>query len=225
MQYLSEHGVGFSSGARPVPIVPAAVLFDLDVGDPTAYPDKAMGYKACLSATTGYVEQGCIGAGTGATVGKILGLKHAMKGGVGSASLSIGDLVVGAIVAVNALGDVVDYRSGDIIAGCRDDSGCFVGTVHHMLNGDLQRRGFGNTTIGIVATNAMLDKEGINKVAQMAHDGYALAIRPVHTMYDGDTVFALATQRVTADVTQVGVAAVEVMAQAILNAVRAANQE
>jgi L-aminopeptidase/D-esterase-like protein len=225
MQYLSEHGVGFNSGARPVPIVPAAVLFDLDVGDPTAYPDKAMGYKACLSATTGYVEQGCIGAGTGATVGKILGLKHAMKGGVGSASLSIGDLVVGAIVAVNALGDVVDYRSGDIIAGCRDDSGCFVGTVHHMLNGDLQHRGFGNTTIGVVATNAMLDKEGINKVAQMAHDGYALAIRPVHTMYDGDTVFALTTQRVTADVTQVGVAAVEVMAQAILNAVRAANQE
>jgi len=224
MQYLSERGVGFDSGVRPVPIVPAAVLFDLNVGDPLAYPDKAMGYKACLNAAAGYIEEGSVGAGTGATVGKILGPDHAMKSGIGSASICIGDLVVGALVAVNALGDVVDYRSGEIIAGCRDDKGHFVNTVRYMLDAGQRPSVFSNTTIGVVATNAKLDKEGVNKVAQMAHDGYALAIRPVHTMYDGDTIFALATGKVSADVTLVGVAAIEVVAKAIVKAVMAANK-
>jgi len=225
MEYLAQRGLGFNSGVRPVPIVPAAVLFDLDVGSSEAYPNKDMGHKACLNAKAGELDIGSIGAGVGATVGKVLGIEHAMKGGIGSASIQIGELIVGAIVAVNALGDIVDYTNGEIVAGCQDKNGTFLNTMELILKRCQTPKGFGNTTIGVVATNAELTKEEVNKVAQMAHDGYALTIRPVHTMYDGDTVFALATGKVKTDVTVVGIAAVEVVAKAILKAVRFANKK
>jgi len=225
MRWLEEHGIGFHVGVGVVPIVPAAVLFDLTIGDPKARPDAAAGYQACQDATDGPVAEGSVGAGTGATVGKLLGPRFATKSGLGTASVRIGKgVVVGAIVAVNAFGDVVDPESGTIIAGTREPLGKgFVNTVK-LMQGNLGQTvlAFANTTIGVVATDAFLTKEGANKVAQMAHDGLARTIRPVHTMFDGDTIFALATGQKKADVNIVGAFAAEVFAQAILRAVRAA---
>ncbi len=233
MRWLEEREIGFKVGVGVVPIVPAAVLFDLTIGDPKARPDAEAGYQACQSATDGPVVEGCVGAGTGATVGKLLGPKFATKSGLGTASVKIGKgIVVGAIVAVNAFGDVVDPDSGTIIAGTRKPVvGGFVNTVKQM-QGDLGQTllGFANTTLAVVATNGYLTKEGANKVAQMAHDGLARSIRPVHTMFDGDTVFALATGKPPkkgrgvdpAITTVVGTAAAEVLAQAVVRAVQQA---
>ena len=226
VRYLEERGVGFDVGVARVPIVPAAVLFDLGVGSTRVRPDAAAGYQACLAATAGQVAEGSVGAGTGATVGKLLGLAGATKGGVGTASLSLpSGIVVGAIVAVNAVGDVVDPETGRIIAGARGPSG-FVDTVRQVLGGSAwpafaSAPPGANTTIGVVATNAALSKEGTNKVAQMAHDGLARAIRPAHAMHDGDTIFALATGERSGevDVSAVGTAAAEVVARAIVRAV------
>jgi L-aminopeptidase/D-esterase-like protein len=229
MRWLEERGVGFDVGVGVVPIVPAAVLFDLAIGDPKARPDAEAGYQACQSATGSSVAEGSVGAGTGATVGKLLGPRFATKSGLGTASVKIGKgIVVGTIVAVNAFGDVVDPDSGDILAGTRKPVvGGFVNTVKRM-QGDLGQTilGFVNTTLAVVATNAYLTKEAANKVAQMAHDGLARSIRPVHTMFDGDTVFALATGKPLkkgkgAAPSVVGTAAAEVLAQAV---VRAAQQ-
>ena len=229
MRWLEERGVGFDVGVGVVPIVPAAVLFDLTIGDPKARPDAEAGYQACQSATDGSVAEGSVGAGTGATVGKLLGPKFATKSGLATASVKIGKgIIVGAIVAVNAFGDVVDPATGDILAGTREPVvGGFVNTVKRM-QGDLGQTilGFANTTLAVVATNAYLTKEAANKVAQMAHDGLARSIRPVHTMFDGDTVFALATGKPPkkgkgVDPSVVGTAAAEVLAQAV---VRAAQQ-
>jgi L-aminopeptidase/D-esterase-like protein len=229
MRWLEERGVGFDVGVGVVPIVPAAVLFDLTIGDPKARPDAEAGYQACQSATDGPVAEGSIGAGTGATVGKLLGPKFATKSGLATASVKIGKgIIVGAIVAVNAFGDVVDPDTGDVLAGTRKPVvGGFVNTVKRM-QGDLGQTilGLANTTLAVVATNAYLTKEAANKVAQMAHDGLARSIRPVHTMFDGDTVFALATGKPPkkgkgADPSVVGTAAAEVLAQAV---VRAAQQ-
>lgn len=229
MRWLEERGVGFNVGVGVVPLVPAAVLLDLTIGDPKARPDAEAGYQACQSATDGPVAEGSVGAGTGATVGKLLGPKFATKSGLGTASVKIGKgIVVGAIVAVNAFGDVVDPDTGDIIAGTRKPVvGGFVNTVKRM-QGDLGQTilGFANTTLAVVATNGYLTKEAANKVAQMAHDGLARSIRPVHTMFDGDTVFVLATGKPPkkgngADPSVVGTAAAEVLAQAV---VRAAQQ-
>ncbi len=236
MRYLEERKIGFDTGVARVPIVPAAILFDLTIGKPDVRPDAEMGYQACLNASREPVAEGNWGAGTGATVGKILGPTQAMKSGIGSASVEIGaGIVVGALVAVNALGDVVDPETGEIIAGARSAQ---VGPVHIGAEGTFANTlsvmqtlvgrsvlGFasrGHTVIGVVATNARLSKEAANKAAQMAQDGLARAIRPAHTMQDGDTLFMLATGAHKADVNIVGAFAAEVVAQAIVRAVRAA---
>jgi len=236
MRYLEEKGVGFDTHIVKVPIVPAAILFDLGIGRSDIRPDAAMGYLACQNASSEPPAEGNVGVGTGATVGKILGVGQCMKSGVGTASMEIGaGVIIGAIVAVNAFGDVIDPLTGQIIAGARSKDvgplhigtpGCFADTMQVMQT--LIGRtvlGFGsreNTVIGVVATNAKLDKEAANKVAQMAHDGLARTIRPAHTMLDGDTIFALATGEHAADVNIVGAYGAEVFAQAILRAVRAA---
>lgn len=231
VRYLEERGVGFDVRVARVPIVPAAILFDLALGRGNVRPNAAMGYAACQNASKDAPRQGNAGAGMGATVGKILGIERAMKGGVGTAAVVLGGgAVVGALVAVNAFGDVVDPKGGVILAGARSGRAGsrqhFVDTVAVMRRhsrGPLLRFGrrrSGNTVIGVVATNAALTKEGANTVAQMAHDGIARAVRPAHTLVDGDTLFALSTGRKPVDVNIVGAWAAEVVAQAIVNAVR-----
>jgi L-aminopeptidase/D-esterase-like protein len=229
VRYLEERGVGFDVRVAKVPIVPGAILFDLGIGRSDVRPDAAMGYAACLAATDGPVAEGNIGAGAGATVGKILGLPQAVKAGLGAASVDLGGgLIVAALVAVNAFGDVVDPQTRRILAGARREGGRgFADTLavlRERAQGPLLRFGApaaapGNTVIGVVVTSADLMKEGANKVAQMAHDGIARAVRPAHTMFDGDTLFALATGQVEADVNVVGAFAAEVVAQAIVRAV------
>ncbi len=236
MRYLEEHNIGFNAGVAKVPIVPAAVLFDLALGDPKVRPDAEMGYQACLNASHEPPAEGNVGAGTGATVGKILGMGQAMKSGIGAAALDAGGgVIVGALVAVNAFGDVVDPASGQILAGARTlqtgpirvgQPGYFANTLE-VMKGLVGRTilGFaarGNTVIGAVATNADLTKEQANKVAQMAHDGLARTLRPAHTKLDGDTIFALATGEKKADVNLVGAFAAEAVAQAIVRAVQLA---
>jgi len=236
MHYLEERGVGFDTRIAKVPIVPSAILFDLGIGNSDVRPDAAMGYQACQNASSAAPAEGNVGAGTGATVGKIFGPAQCMKSGIGTASLEIGaGVIVGAIAAVNAFGDVIDPSSGQIVAGARSRDvgplhigapGYFADTLQVMKS--LIGRtalGFGsrgNTVIGVVATNAKLNKEEANRVAQMAHDGLARAIRPAHTMVDGDTIFALATGEHPGDVNIVGAYGAEVFAQAILRAVHSA---
>lgn len=223
MQYLEERGCGFQTGAGVVPIVPAAVLFDLDVGDAQVRPDRSMGYLAASKAARGPFPMGNVGAGCGATVGKVAGPHRAMKGGLGSASrIWENDLIVGAIVAVNALGEIRDPSSGQILAGARDDEGQIRSYLYWMGKQPLSFSGGTNTTIGVVATNARLTKGQANKVASMAHDGLARTIYPAHTMLDGDTLFAVATGEVEASVDLVGALAAEVLAEAVLQAIRSA---
>jgi L-aminopeptidase/D-esterase-like protein len=228
MHWLEENKIGFDVGVAHVPIVPAAVLFDLAVGRADIRPDAAMGYMACQNAINDSAspEMGRIGAGTGAMVGHVLGPQGRMNGGLGTALIDLGNgLLVGAMFAVNCFGDVIDPDSGQILAGARklpEDE--FVDTMQVLKQGAGNIIGRGNTVIGIVATNADLSKEAANKVAQMGHDGLARAIRPAHTMLDGDTIFALATgQSAEADVNLIGAFAAEATAQAIVNAVRNAN--
>ncbi len=225
MRYLAEHGVGVKAGPARVPIVPAAILFDLAVGSAAARPDAGMGYAACLAASDGAVAQGNIGAGTGCSAGKLLGARHATKTGIGSAAIELGGgLIVAALIAVNPFGDVVD-ETGRIIAGTRPLRGeGYADTLALLrgMTGRLALRIAGATVIGVVATNARLDKEQVNKVAQMAQDGLARTIRPAHTLFDGDTIFALATGKVRASVTLVGAYAAEAVAQAIVAAARTA---
>lgn len=224
MRYLEEHNIGYTSRAGYlVPIVPAAILFDLAVGESSVRPDAAMGYAACEAATSEPVAQGTVGAGTGCRVGAFLGNEFATKGGIGSASVDLGDgLIVAALIAVNAVGDVVD-ESGQILGGLRQppDGKTFVGMMNAIRSmARLTEPPPGNNTvIGVVATNARLTKEEVNKVAQMAHDGLARAVRPAHTMYDGDTLFALATGEIRADVSAIGAYAAEVVAESIRSAV------
>lgn len=236
VRHLEERGVGFDVRVARVPIVPAAILFDLGIGRADIRPDATMGYAACLHAGRDRPAEGNVGAGAGASVGKILGMTGAMKSGIGTASVRLGlGLFVGAIVAVNALGDVVDPASGAILAGARPakigplslgGQGRFADTLSVMktLAGKTALRfgSPGNTVIGVIATNALLSKEEANKVAQMAHDGVARAVRPAHTMLDGDTLFALSTGRRRVDINIVGAYAAEVTAQAIVRAVLSA---
>jgi L-aminopeptidase/D-esterase-like protein len=236
VRYLEEQGVGFPTGVVKVPIVPAAILFDLGIGDSDVRPDSAMGYAACEAAKTERPAEGNAGAGMGATVGKILGMAGATKSGIGTASVDLGNgLIVGAIIAVNALGDVVDPASGEILAGVRPvklgpigvgGGETFADTLLVMkgMAGKLALRfaSRGNTVIGVVASNAALTKEEANKVAQMAHDGLARAVRPAHTMLDGDTLFALSTGKKNADVNIIGAYAADVVARAIVSAVHSA---
>jgi L-aminopeptidase/D-esterase-like protein len=225
MRWLEAHDRGVQVGPLRVPVVPAAVLFDLPVGRPDVRPDAAAGEAACEAASREPVLQGSVGAGAGATVGKLMGLERATKSGLGSASLRLaGGVTVGALVAVNAAGDVVDPASGAGVAGPRRDDGGFVRSSRWLREHE-PRIGVGeNTTLAVVATDAELTKPEAAKVAQMAHDGLARTIDPVHTMLDGDTVFALATgaAEVRADVTAVGAAAAAALATAVLAAVHAA---
>jgi L-aminopeptidase/D-esterase-like protein len=213
MRYLEENRIGFRAGAARVPIVTAAILHDLGVGRADVRPDAAMGYRAAASASAASPDEGNRGAGTGASVGKMRGMQFATKSGIGTWAMTVGELVVGALVAVNAIGDVVDPRNGKKLAGLRSGS-----TLEWMKKNQVRPAGPSNTVIGVIATNARLTKAGATKVAQMAQDGLARAIRPAHTMFDGDTIFALATGEIKADVSLVGACAAEVMAEAIVRA-------
>ncbi|HHV47230.1 MAG TPA: P1 family peptidase [Tissierellia bacterium] len=226
MKYLEERNIGFDVQVTKVPIVLSAVLFDLVVGDYRVRPDFNMGYNACINATDKECPNGNVGAGTGATVGKFLGLERAMKGGLGSYAVEIGDLKVGAIVAVNALGDIVDPETGEILAGLLDERGeKLIGTEREMVKAYNKKKNLfsGNTTIGVVATNGILTKAEANKLASMAHNGYARAIRPAHSIFDGDTIFAMATGKVEADINVIGLLAAKVMERAVVNAVKSAD--
>jgi L-aminopeptidase/D-esterase-like protein len=230
MSALEERGVGFDTGVARVPIVPGAALFDLGLGRADIRPDSEAGARATKAAASGHVAQGTVGAGTGATVGKMDGPTLAMKGGIGSASATLPDgHIVGALVAVNASGDIYDPESGALVAGARHPDGGWL-----AQGGKVERRETpfpgANTTIAVVATDAPLSKTEISKVAQMAHDGFALAIRPAHTPFDGDTIFALSTGH-GADpetpagaflVSVVGALAAQTLAWAVVKAARAA---
>ncbi|HEY6374462.1 MAG TPA: P1 family peptidase [Edaphobacter sp.] len=226
MRYLEEHHLGYKLGELGVvPIVPAAILMDLGVGNFRIRPNAESGYKACVAAGIGRLAEGNVGAGAGATIGKMFGREFAMKSGLGTSSVKVGGtgIVVGALVAVNAIGDVVRPETGKIIAGARTegDKG-FRDSMNAMMNGyEVVTQGGANTTIGIVATNAPFNKTQMTKIAQMAHDGYARAINPVHTMSDGDTIFSLSTgtTNVKADVSAIGAIAAVVMSRAIVRAV------
>ncbi|HOG16894.1 MAG TPA: P1 family peptidase [Syntrophales bacterium] len=223
MQYLEERNVGFDVQVTRVPIVCGAVLFDLAVGNHRVRPDKAMGYQACLNASPAENRQGSIGAGTGATVGKILGMQRAMKSGLGCHALQTGDLKVGALVAVNCLGDVVDPLSGEKLAGPLNDDGRTLADTEEIMIGFHRGKGnlfAGNTTIGVVATNAALTKAQTAKLASMAQNGYARTMRPAHSMYDGDTIFALSTDGIEADLSVVGLIAARAMERAVISAVK-----
>lgn len=223
MKYLEEKEIGFDVVLTKVPIVPGAVLFDLGVGDYKIRPDAKMGYDACLNASKSEIRQGNIGAGTGATVGKIFGGLRCMKGGLGTAGIKAQELIIGALVAVNCLGDVIDPETGEIIAGVlTENKKTFANTMSFLRNYPLRSAGnvSKNTTIGVIATNAKLTKAGATKVAIMAQDGYARTINPSHTLFDGDTIFCMATGEVDAGVNVVGAIAAEVMAKAIINAVK-----
>jgi L-aminopeptidase/D-esterase-like protein len=227
VRWLDERGFGVAVGPVRVPIVPAAVLFDLWVGDPAIRPDAAAGYAACEAASAAHPAQGNVGAGAGATVGKLFGIERAMKGGLGTASIQVGAITVGALVAVNAIGDVVDPTSGRVIAGARADDGRTpLDSMSAIRDGRLPAHLLDGmaTTIGIVATDARLSKAQVNKLAAMAHDGLSRCINPVHTATDGDALFALATggSGKAGHLTVLGALAAEVTLRAVLNAVRAA---
>jgi L-aminopeptidase/D-esterase-like protein len=225
MRYLEEQGLGYDTGVARIPIVPAAAIFDLGFGSASIRPDAEAGYQACKNATAEPVMQGNIGAGTGATVGKMAGPSFMMKGGLGSASTLLSDgTLVGVLVVVNALGDIIDPQTQKVVAGARNPAG----------HGFLAANPFGNTTIAVVATNASLTKGQTNKIAQMAHDGIAQTIRPAHTMFDGDTIFGLAmgpklqimtnSTIAASQVSTIGAAAATILARAIIKAVRHATE-
>jgi L-aminopeptidase/D-esterase-like protein len=239
VRWLEERGVGFDAGVARVPIVPAAVIFDLADGDARVRPGAAMGYEACEAATQRATQEGRVGAGAGATVGKVLGMAMASAGGIGTASMRLASgVTVGAIVVVNAFGDIVDPSSGRILAGARSPRGGWLNTQRMIESGPPAEAGrrhrpaaqkdrlapasphpfsvISNTTLAVVATDAALTKAQARKVAAMAHDGLARAIKPIHTMFDGDTIFALSTATRESDVTVIGAVAAEVVARAIV---------
>lgn len=220
MKILEKEGIGFDVGVGIVPIISQAVLFDLAYKNPKARPDYAMTQKAFEAATYEDKSQGIVGAGTGATVGKGLGPEYLVKSGLGQASIKKGDLVVSAIVAVNAFGDIFDYHKGLQIAGPTKD-GKILKTMDFIdqILGSFADIKPSNTTIGAVATNATFSKTELTKIAGMAHDGYARSINPVHTLFDGDTIFSLATNKVKANINLVGALAAEAMSMAIANAI------
>lgn len=220
-RYLEEHNIGFDVGVAKVPIVAGAVLFDLVVGNPKSRPDIEMGYKACEVANDKELKQGNFGAGCGATVGKVKGVDYCMKGGIGSYSIKLDNgLIVAALVAVNAFGDV--YENGKVIAGVLNSEKSKVLNTYDLMKNGVNSGGFNidNTTIGIVATNAKLTKAECKKISQMSHNGYAKAIFPIHTPHDGDTIFTIATGEVESDVTLLGSIATEVVEKSIINAIK-----
>jgi L-aminopeptidase/D-esterase-like protein len=225
-RFLEEKGIGFDVGPTKIPIVPTAVIFDILFGDPKTRPTQELGYEACMKAGD-IVEEGSIGVGTGAAVGKIFELSRAMKGGVGTSSIVMPDgLVVASLVVVNAFGDIIDNVTGKIIAGARvaPDSLEFANTVESIKKGVVKKQfGLVNTTLGVVATNAKFNKKEITKIAQMSQGGLIKTISPVHTTFDGDLVFALATGECEADLNLVGVLGEFVIAEAIKRAVKKAD--
>lgn len=225
MRYLEERNIGFDVGVTKVPLVCQSCLFDLTVGDAHVRPDAAMAYAACRNAEQGNYRDGNFGAGTGATVGKIRGMERCMKSGIGSYAVQLGELKVGALVAVNALGDIYDWRNGQKVAGLLAEDGRTFADGETEAWGRLavqENKFVGNTTLGVVLTNARFDKSRLCKIAGMAQDGYARAIRPVHTTADGDSIYAVSLGDVPADQDAVGALGARVMAQAILRAVKAA---
>jgi L-aminopeptidase/D-esterase-like protein len=224
VKWLEEHNIGWPTGVAKVPIVPAAILFDLPVGGkPNIRPTADCGYRAAAAATADSVKEGTIGAGAGATVGKSGGSGRSMKAGLGSYSITLPNgLSVGAIVAVNAVGDIIDPDTGRVVAGVRNPDGTYADARKLLRSGQTGQppRSGENTTIGVVATNAKLTKTQAQRMALMADDGFARAIFPSHTMGDGDTVFALATGQWSGDanITQIGALAADVMARAIVRA-------
>lgn len=223
MKYLEERNIGFPTAAGVVPIVCASCIFDLNL-DNMKRPDAALGYQACLNAEHFNYKDGCYGAGLGATIGKIAGLDHAMKSGIGSAAFACGELKVGAIVAVNSAGDIYDFTTGKMIAGCYDyqkgqlmngEDLFYASTAHPDLF-------HANTTIGTIVTNAQFNKTQLTKIAGMAHDGMARSINPVHTEFDGDSIYAMANGNIQADINIVGTLAARAFSSAITNAVQSA---
>ena len=224
-RYLAGRKVGYAFGGQHIPIVPGAILFDLGIGKTNVHPNVAMGEAAAAAATTDAVKEGCVGAGTGATIGKLFGMARAMKGGVGSYTVTLpGGVMVSALVAVNALGDVRDPATAQIVAGARKDASSreFIDTAAQMLRGTVIGAPTGNTTLAVVVTNARLNKVQTNKLAQFASLGMARTLNPVNTMADGDIAFALSAGALEADINVLGVAASEAVAQSILRAVRLA---
>jgi L-aminopeptidase/D-esterase-like protein len=224
MRYLEERGLGYETSAGRVPIVPAAIIFDLNLGDAIVRPGANEGYQACVAATDGEVAEGCVGAGTGATVGKILGMERAVKSGLGTASKKIArDVVVAALLVVNAVGDVLESKTGRILAGPRKADGCGFLSTSELWEGDF-KEGVPpfNTVIGVIATDARLGKAEANRLARVAEVGIARSIDPCHTMYDGDALFALSLGEKEADVNALGAAAAEVVSEAIVRAIERA---
>ena len=227
VRWLEEQGIGVQVGPALVPIVPAAILFDLMMGDSSIRPDAASGYAACQAASSNPPAEGSVGAGTGAACGKLFGIDRGMKGGIGCASLTVHGVTVAAMVVVNATGDVIDPATGRVVAGVRGADGkTLIGASQAIVKGELPSHLMigAATTIGIVATDARLSKVDANRLARVAHDGLARSINPAHTPIDGDTMFALATGTSTAsvDLTVLGILAAEVTARAVLRAVLAA---
>jgi L-aminopeptidase/D-esterase-like protein len=221
--YLERQGIGFATGAARVPLVPAAILYDLGIGRPEVRPGREMGSAAAAAATADTVKEGCVGAGTGATVGKPRGMQCAMKGGIGSYTVSLpGRVLVSALAAVNSFGDVVHPRTKTIIAGCRKtpDSREFANTAEVVKSRAAAASRHENTTLVVVATDARLNKVQATKLAQLAQHGLIQAIAPVHTIHDGDIVFALSLGEKTADFTALGIAAAEAVAESVVRAVR-----
>lgn len=228
MQWLEENDIGLQVGFGLVPIVPAAVLFDLPVGDARIRPDARAGYQACVAASRTPACEGNVGAGAGALVGKIFGLQYAMRGGIGSAAMTVDGVTVGAIVACNAMGDVMDPDTGQLLAGARSpDGSTLIDSCKALLRGETPKRVLTgtNTSIGVVATDAILTKAQAYRMAVVAHDGLARSIKPVHTMLDGDTLFALGTGKAgkSADALLLNTLAAEVTARAVVRAIMAAS--
>lgn len=226
MQYLEEKNIGFDVGIAKVPLVCQSCLFDLTVADSKTRPDKSMGYAACANAWKGNYRDGNFGAGVGATVGKFYGMDYCMKSGIGSYAVQIGELQVGAIVAVNAFGDIYDCETGEKIAGLLSaDKRAFRSTEEEMYKSyEVVKNKFtGNTTLGVIITNGKFNKTQLCKIASMAHNGYARSIRPVHTSADGDSIYAMSVGEVAADMDMVGTLAAHVISKAIVRAVQSAD--
>jgi L-aminopeptidase/D-esterase-like protein len=224
MRYLEERGFGYETSAGKVPIVPAAIIFDLNIGDASVRPGANEGYQACLAAGDGKVAEGCVGAGTGATVGKILGMERAVKSGLGTASQEIaGDVVVAALVVVNAVGDVIEPGTGKILAGPRKPDGYGFLSTSRLWKAEFKEAvpPF-NTVIGVVATDARISKAAASRLARVAQVGIARTIDPCHTMYDGDALFTISVGEKEADLGALGAAAAEVVAEAIVRSIQKA---
>lgn len=225
MKYLEELGIGYDTGAAKIPLVCQSCLYDLGAGDASVRPDKWMAYEACLASEKRNYRDGNFGAGTGATVGKMYGIEYAMKTGIGSFAVKLGDLQVGAVAAVNSYGDIFEWKTGRQLAGLLDTSKTgFRSTADEMYKSYniVDNKFTGNTTLGAIITNAEFDKIQLSKIAGLAHNGYARAIRPVHTSADGDSIYALSTGSIKADMDMVGTLAADVMAEAIAAAAKSA---